>query len=317
MLNSYYSLAATEHYAGLLEGIRGILGQPSNVKDLEGVLWYKADDGYHVIARGLLVPYDIGFTPVTPYEQVLDVLDMAQDERLPVTIHIDSYGGFMHPYLEKIMRKLMALDSLAVIEGNCASAAYLMARACNRVIASGVTNDVGGIGAFIAFYDVSARNRENGLKPIVIRTGKRKGVGYGGEYSEDDIIYIESRLLATFKGYMDLLADKNIPIEAMDGSVYPAYEALGMGLIDEILPFKQLGDSDMSGDEVVELEASEPEQKAVEPVVERLPVIRACDDSEDDKTVFDNLVKRYGSKTRAWSVLRASDPERYNRLLAK
>jgi ClpP class serine protease len=66
----------------------------------------------------------------------------------------------------------------AFVEDFTASAAYWVASQASRIVANDRTAMVGSIGTFVGLYDFSAAAGQDGIKAIVIKSGKFKGAGF-------------------------------------------------------------------------------------------------------------------------------------------
>ena len=194
--------------------------------------WFYRDiDGTREIAvTGVLVPRGNEDYYVTGYDWIESALVGVDRVRL----FIDSPGGILHQSLERIMKRLQSIDSEAIVTGVCASAAWLLARSCRRLYASGDACEIGGIGAYIVVYDLTELHKQNGLKPIRISTGKLKGIGANGEYTEEEIAELKRQVDAVFNAYIGVLG-RPLDSGLYDGRVYISKEAMTLGLIDGIL----------------------------------------------------------------------------------
>ena len=122
----------------------------------------------------------------------------------------------------------------------CASAAYWVASQADRVYANAGTALVGSIGTVAVVYDLSAAAEKEGVKTLVFNTGPIKGAGTPGTVvNEEHRAYFQGLVndaqqsfdAAVRKGRG--LTEKQLA-DARTGGVFPAAEALRMGLIDGI-----------------------------------------------------------------------------------
>jgi len=160
-----------------------------------------------------------------------------------IVLRIDSPGGTVAGTADlarEVARANEKKPVVAFVEDLAASAAYWVASQAGKVIANDKTAMVGSIGTFLAMYDLSAAAAMQGIKPVVIRAGAYKGVGFEGtEITDDQKAYWQERVdkiqvefsagIARGRGFS---AEK---INALaDGKIHVASDALGFGLIDEI-----------------------------------------------------------------------------------
>ena len=131
----------------------------------------------------------------------------------------------------------------AFVEDLCASAGYWAASQCNRIFANDATAMIGSIGTFIGLYDYSANAAMNGVKAVVIKTGKFKAAGFpGAEITAEQQAHFQALVDATqFQFTAAIAAGRKMPAEKVatmaDGRVHLAGAALTLGLIDGIQSF--------------------------------------------------------------------------------
>lgn len=165
------------------------------------------------------------------------------EERPEFTAHlliIDSPGGevfYCHEAFDAI--KSCRKPVIAVCESICASAAYWIASAADRLYAVSPFSETGSIGVMTRFADDSEWYRSNGYKEIeVYATGSDlKNKVYKDAVAGKPEEYIRRFLdpvLETMLG--DIRSRRNIPegSEVLRGEIYYAREAVGLGLIDGI-----------------------------------------------------------------------------------
>jgi len=254
--------------------------------------WFYRDiDGVREIAiTGVLVPRGNDNYYVTGYDWLESALTGVDRVRL----FVDSPGGILHQSLERIMKRLQGIDSEAIITGVCASAAWLLARSCRRLYASGEACEVGGIGAYIVVYDLTELHRQNGLKPIRISTGKLKGIGATGEYTEEEVAELKRQVDAVFNAYIGVLG-RSLDDSLFDGRVYISREALTLGLIDGILNSVLVED-----DRNTEMEyTTNPDDQVVEGNEEKTEmsaedvIINDCDVKSEEVEVADEVTEEF------------------------
>lgn len=254
--------------------------------------WFYRDiDGTREIAvTGVLVPRGNEDYYVTGYDWIESALVGVDRVRL----FIDSPGGILHQSLERIMKRLQSIDSEAIVTGVCASAAWLLARSCRRLYASGDACEIGGIGAYIVVYDLTELHKQNGLKPIRISTGKLKGIGANGEYTEEEIAELKRQVDAVFNAYIGVLG-RPLDSGLYDGRVYISKEAMTLGLIDGILNSVTVED-----DRNTEMEyTTNPDDQVVEGNEEKTEmsaedvIINDCDVKSEEVEVADEVTEEF------------------------
>jgi len=159
-----------------------------------------------------------------------------------ILLRIDSPGGTVDGLsdLGDTIRQVREKKPvIAQVEGLAASAAYYLASQATKIYASR-TDLIGSIGTYMAVYDWSAMFAKEGVKPVVITSGKHKAAGFPGTEITDEQkaefqrivdFYFEDFLTAVSRGRG---VAKSVVKAAADGRVFPAEEAKSMGLIDGI-----------------------------------------------------------------------------------
>lgn len=95
----------------------------------------------------------------------------------------DSPGGGV-PGVAEFAQKIYeaaqnsSTNIIAMIDGQCCSAAYWMASQCNAVYCT-PTSQTGSIGVIYAGSDSSRMQKNAGIDPVIIRSSEGKGVGVG------------------------------------------------------------------------------------------------------------------------------------------
>lgn len=127
----------------------------------------------------------------------------------------------------------------AQIEDTAASAAYWVASQADRVFANAPTALVGNIGTYIVMEDTSAANEKNGVKEIAFASGPLKVFGGGlgitdaqHEHMQGVVNAIQAEFTAAVKSGRGLSESRLEKV--LSGAIYPAAEALKLGLVDGI-----------------------------------------------------------------------------------
>lgn len=210
---------------------------------------YTTESGVRVIAiRGVMAKrmnLMMAVSGGVSTEVVQGQLDEAIEapEVRAILLDIDSPGGTVDGsftladmvYAARGVKPIVAFG-----DGNCASAAYLLASAADRI----VTNDsalVGSIGIVTMHVDQTAQDAKAGLKKTIIHAGRYKTAGSeGAALDEEGAEYLQSRVDATYTLFVDRVA-RNLGVGAeavqtdmADGRIFLGREALGIGLVHEI-----------------------------------------------------------------------------------
>ena len=158
------------------------------------------------------------------FSRCVDSLDGAPKS---IAIVVNSPGGDVEAVreLHHAIRSTPA-PSLAIVRGECCSAAYWIACAANRIVAS-IGSTIGNIGAYLALP------RDGGL--TVFRSAPLKGAGLDG---------VSDAQAKAYQAYVDAIgrayiadakaARPQLDDSVLDGAFYLAPEAMRLGLIDDI-----------------------------------------------------------------------------------
>lgn len=133
--------------------------------------------------------------------------------------------------------------TISFVEDLMASAGLFVGAQGGKVYANADNAIVGSMGVFIGLYDFSGYAAKEGIKPVVIKTGELKGAGFAGtEISEaqkqmwqaladESFVAFQNAVTRTRKLSADQLK------EISRAGVYPARQAIGLGLIDGVRSF--------------------------------------------------------------------------------
>lgn len=163
-----------------------------------------------------------------------------------IILRIDSPGGTVAGTVELAEAVAAAAKKkhvIAYVEDLAASAAYWVASQADEIVANANTARIGSIGAMAGFYDRSVQYQQEGIQPVLIRTGEHKGAGIPGTKITDPQIAHWQRLVDGIanKFTADVAKGRKLPMakakELADGRVHLAPEAQKLGLIDRIEDF--------------------------------------------------------------------------------
>jgi signal peptide peptidase SppA len=165
-----------------------------------------------------------------------------------ILLRIDSPGGTVAGTAD-LAREVAAAAAkkpvYAFAEDLTASAAYWVASQCDKIYANHATAVVGSIGTFVGLYDCSAMAAKEGVKAIVIKSGKYKGAGFAGTEITDEQRAYWQQIVDKTQGEFSaaISAGRKLPLprveELADGRIHTAPDAKTLGLIDGIQSFDE------------------------------------------------------------------------------
>lgn len=179
----------------------------------------------------------------------VDVLDIAKDvayaERsndvVAVLFDIDSPGGMVSGTPE-LANKIAAIEkpTYAYSNGQICSAAYWLAASCDEIFAT-PTADVGSIGVYIPWIDLTAYYDREGISVDLIKSGKFKGMGYPGtSLTDDQRKLLQERvdsIAEMFYGHV--LANRyDVEDDSMQGQTFMGEDAANRGLLSLVVQDK-------------------------------------------------------------------------------
>jgi len=187
-----------------------------------------------VIGKGLS-PLEkmMGAADVNEISEALDAF-AANPEVEKVALQISSPGGTVTG-VEELANKVRNLSkpTLAYTDSEMASAAYWIGSAADRVVAS-PSSTVGSIGVYMAIPDYSEAAKMQGIKMVVIKSGKFKGAGIEGtSLDEGQMSNLQEgvdTIHAEFKEAVNMKR-KMVKAEAMEGQVFSGKQAAAQGLV--------------------------------------------------------------------------------------
>ena len=167
------------------------------------------------------------------------------DEVHTIIPHFDTPGGTAAGTDDLARELILAREQKPVIgflEDMCASAGYYVASVCTRLVAN-PSSLIGNIGTRTEVIDSSEYYEMHGMKVHVIDTGPYKSVGAPGQvvtqehldYLQQTIDSINANFVSTVSAGRDLTGEALDAV--IDGRLFPAEEALHLGLIDSIGSF--------------------------------------------------------------------------------
>lgn len=177
---------------------------------------------------GAIDPYPSWFSS-TSVNLLFEIMNTVKNDKniKGMAFIIDSPGGAVYRVTELFNAiKEMEIKKIAFVDSSCCSLAYWLASACDKIVATSETAYFGSIGVISGRYysdsEVYITNRESPNKYQDLRDDKAK------EYTQNRL----DEIYSMFK--RDILSNRSVKKEAMDGSYFLSSKAKELGLIDEI-----------------------------------------------------------------------------------
>lgn len=177
---------------------------------------------------GAIDPYPSWFSS-TSVNLLFEIMNAVKNDKniKGAAFIIDSPGGAVYRVTELFNAiKEMEIKKIAFVDSSCCSLAYWLASACDKIVATSETAYFGSIGVISGRYysdsEVYITNRESPNKYQDLRDDKAK------EYTQNRL----DEIYSMFK--RDILSNRSVKKEAMDGSYFLSSKAKELGLIDEI-----------------------------------------------------------------------------------
>lgn len=216
---------------------------------LGGTSYALGDSVYEIRLEGVISAEKysglFGVVTVTP-EKIISQLDEA--EKNPnvkaILIRVNSPGGSAAASQE-IYEELKKVEKPVVVSVSevCASGAYYVASAADRIIANR-SSSVGSIGVIMQIPNFEDLYEKLGIKYTTIKQGKFKDVGSPDRpITEEEIRLLEAQLKEIYRQFItDVAEARNMDAgeveELATGWVFLGTEALELGLIDGIGNYK-------------------------------------------------------------------------------
>ena len=222
-----------------------VLAEKFGFTDMLAQLFGQAPAPYVVDGVGIVPIVGVIGKGLSPLEKMMGAVDVndvsaaidafaANPEVEKVALQISSPGGTVTG-VEELANKVRNLEkpTLAYTDSEMASAAYWIGSAADRVVSSRSAS-VGSVGVYIAIPDYSKAAEMQGIKMVVIKSGKFKGAGIEGTSLDEgqmgnlqegvDTIHAEFKEAVNMKRKM-------VKAEAMEGQVFSGKQAAAQGLV--------------------------------------------------------------------------------------
>jgi len=201
---------------------------------------YIAEDGTGVIP--IVGPIGKGLAPIERMTGAVDVNDIAETiddyatnpQVTRIAFQVSSPGGTVTG-VEELANKVRNISkpTMAYTDSEMASAAYWIASAADKVVAS-PSSTVGSIGVYMTVADMTEMAKAQGIKMVVIKSGKFKGAGIPGtSLSDEQIANLQDSvdaIHADFKAAV-LQTRKLVKPEDMEGQVFSGKQAAQRNLV--------------------------------------------------------------------------------------
>ena len=201
---------------------------------------YITEDGTGVIP--VIGVVGKGLAPIERMTGAVDVNDIADqidsfvgDAQVKrIAFQISSPGGTVTG-VEELANKVRNISkpTMSYTDSEMASAAYWIGSAADQVIAS-ASSTIGSIGVYMTIADMTEMAKAQGIKMVVIKSGKYKGAGIPGtSLTEEQVLDLQSSvdlIHADFKANV-LLTRKLVKAEDMEGQVFNGRQAAQKNLI--------------------------------------------------------------------------------------
>lgn len=186
-----------------------------------------------------------GDSGVTSYESInRQIVSAVDDGATKMVFYIDSPGGEVAGLfgLAKTINGLkdQGIETVAISDGMITSAAYVIAAACDKVLATSSTI-VGSIGVIMTLINTTAADKRQGYKYEIIRSKDEKALlnpheQFSSKGLEDAVKMLgtlDTIMNETVNGFRPQLSVEDII--TLNGNTVLGEEALQLGLIDGIV----------------------------------------------------------------------------------
>lgn len=177
-------------------------------------------------------------------DDISDELDQAAEDSSvrAVMFDIDSPGGMVSGTPE-LAEKIAAFQkkTYAFSKGQIASAAYWIAASCDEIYAT-ATADIGSIGVYIPWADVTGYYEKMGVSVELFKSGKYKGMGYPGtSLTKDQSKFLQARVDSIAQDFYSHVRQMrgNVADETMQGQTFSGRDAYKLNLVDELVGSKE------------------------------------------------------------------------------
>lgn len=185
------------------------------------------------------------FMKCDPYKNLKEFTEIVHSVYEPhdfeILLHISSPGGIafkfeeLYSHLERLKKKGFVITAL--VDDICASGGYMLASACNKIVASKYAK-IGSIGVICSAVNYYELSQKLGISQKTFKTGKYKeSFPTGDKYSEEDENRMQellSETLETFSGMVQKarnLTEEELAV-VLSAKVWSGSVALEKKLVD-------------------------------------------------------------------------------------
>lgn len=182
-----------------------------------------------------------------PYADLKDFTNVISDVYNPsdieILLHISSPGGYAYKF-EEIYLHINRLKNkgfiiTAVIDNFCASGGYMLASACNKIVASPYAQ-IGSVGVICTAYNWYDLSQKLGITQKTFKSGSDKeGFPTGDPITQEDIDRMQNRLNDTLQIFKEMVqTSRNLNDvemeEILTAKVWYGKEAFNKKLVDVV-----------------------------------------------------------------------------------
>jgi signal peptide peptidase SppA len=224
-------LAEKFGFTDMLAQLFGVAPKPYVTADGIGVI-----PVYGVIGKGLTpIEKMMGAADVDELSAAVDAFAMNPDVTR-IALQVSSPGGTVTG-IEELANKVRNLEkpTMAYTDTEMASAAYWVASAADRVVAS-PSATVGSVGVYMAVPDMSKLYESQGVRMVVIKSAGSplKGAGIEGtSLSEEQMAELQSSVDSMYEDFKVAIRHKRkmVADSALRGQVFSGKQAAAQGLV--------------------------------------------------------------------------------------
>ena len=220
---------------------------------ISGVLLHSSDE---LCVRGWFTDYSF------LHKQIQMVYQ--NDSIKKVVFNVDSPGGMalgMDAIASEIKELSLVKETMAIVNGLCCSAAYMLSANCNKIYA-GQGSFIGSIGVFCLIVDDKEYYEKLGLKIYSVGKPHGKTLGRTGQEVTEEVIQRQQASCdETFECIVDIVSSKlsREKIMELDAESFSSQVALSHGLIDAVLTAEQTLTNTFPKEETVSKQETNPE----------------------------------------------------------
>lgn len=177
---------------------------------------------------------------VVDYADIREELSIAEqdDSVVAIVLDMDTPGGTVGGCMETAdLLAGITKPVVAYTSGSIASAGYWLAAQCDRIVMTRGAQ-VGSIGVYCAFADISDYYKKMGVEVEVFSSGDYKGAGYPGtSLTTKQKMQMQGEVDRLFSQFKDAVLSNRaeVPEDCMDGRMFDAEQAMEYKLVDDIV----------------------------------------------------------------------------------